>query len=206
MSGVWRKSASFLALAALIIVLAGAMGAGPRQDGSPPQPFFPEIYSGRVLVQGTPAPSRSELIACIDDCESVYQSAPVEIEEGGIYTVLEVDPGDERLLNRTVSFHLINEFGRIQALETTKFIGSLTDICLDRRGTCRVLDLNFADSVPGPAPIPTVTPSPTVTPTASLPVAGDPGVTAITKFVLAIGAVAAGAGILLLLVVRRRVQ
>ena len=206
MSGVWRKSASFLALTALTIVLAGAMGAGSRQDGSPPQPFFPELYSGLVLVQGVPAPADSELIACIDDCETVYRSAPVKTSESGNYAVLEVNPGDEGLLNRTVSFYLINEFGRIQALETTKFIGSLTNICLERKGTCRTLDLSFADPIPGPTPTPTVAPSPTVTPTASLPAPGDPGVTAIPKLALAIGAAAAAAGILLLLLARRRAQ
>ena len=200
MSGLWRKTTFLAAIAALTIVLAGAIGAGPRQEGSPPQPFIPEIYSGRVVVQGAPAPAGTELIACIDDCEGVYQSAPVRIAESGNYTLLEVDPEDERLLNRTVSFYLINDFGRIQALESTKFTGSLTNICLDRKGTCRTQDLSFADPMPEPTPIPTVTP------TASLPVAGDPGVTAIPKLALAIGAAAAAAGILLLLVMRRRVQ
>ena len=200
MSGVRRKTAFLAALAALTIVLAGAMGAGPRQDGGPPQPFLPEFYSGQVLVQGAPAPAGSELIACIDDCEGVYRSAPVNIAEGGNYTMLEVNPGDQGLLNRTVYFYLINEFGRIQAVETKKFTGSPTNICADRKGTCLTLDLNFADPIPEP------TPTPTVTPTVSLPVPGDPGVTEIPKMALAMGVAAAAAGILLLLVARRRVQ
>ena len=200
MSGMWRKTPYLAALAALTIILAGAMGAGPRQDGGPPQPFFPEFYSGQVLVQGAPAPAGSELIACIDKCESVYRSAPVKIAENGNYTMLEVNPEDQGLLNRTVYFYLINQFGRIQALETAKFTGSSTHICPDRRGACRTLDLSFADPIPEP------TPTPTVTPTASLPVPGDPRVTAIPKLALAIGAAAAAAGALLLLVVRRQVQ
>ena len=198
MSGVWRKTTFPAALAALTIVLAGTMGAGPRQDGGPPQPFLPEFYSGQVLVEGVPAPAGGYLIACIDDCESVYRSATVTIAESGIYTMLEVNPEDQRLLNRTVYFYLINEFGRIKALETAKFTGSLTYICPDRKGTCRTLDLSFADPIPAP------TPTPTVTPTASLPVPGDPGVTAIPKLALGMGAAAAAAGILLLLFVRRR--
>ena len=200
MSAVWRKTAFPATLAALTILLAGAMGAGPRQDGGPPQPFLPEYYSGQILVQGVPAPAGSELIACIDDCESVYRSAPVKTAESGIYTMLEVNPEDQGLLNRTIYFYLINKFGRIEALETSKFTGSTINICPDRRGACRTLDLSFADPIPAPAP------TPTVTPTASLPVPGDPGVTAIPKLALAIGAVAATAGILLLLVARCRVQ
>ena len=200
MSGVWRKTAFRAVLASLTIVLAGAIGAGPKQEGGPPQPFLPEFYSGQVLVQGAPAPAGSELFACIDDCEGVYRSAPVKVAESGSYTMLEVNPEDQGLLNRTVYFYLINEFGRIRALETTEFTGSLTGICPDRRGTCLTLDLSFADPIPAP------TPTPTITPTASLPVPGDPGVTVIPKLALAIGAAAAAAGVLLLLVARRRVQ
>ena len=200
MSGVWRKSPFWSALAALTIVLAGALGAGPRQDEGPPQPFLPEFYSGQVLVQGMSAPPGSELIACIDDCEGVYRSVPVMIAESGNYTFLEVNPEDQGLLNRTVYFYLINQFGRIQALETGKFTGITTNICPDRKGNCRTLDLSFAD------PIPVPTPTPTVTPTASLPVPGDPGVTAIPKLAMPLGVAAAAAGILLLLVVRRRVR
>ncbi|PKB80646.1 MAG: hypothetical protein BZY88_08340 [SAR202 cluster bacterium Io17-Chloro-G9] len=198
MSGVWRKIAIGAALATLTTVLAAAMGAGPRQDGGPPQPFFPEFYSGQVSVQGTPAPAGSELFACIDDCNSVYQSASVNIAESGNYSGLEVNPEDGALLNRTVYFYLINEFGRIQAQETGQFAGSPTNICPERSGSCLTMNLSFADPIPQP------TPTPTVTPTASLPVPGDPGVTVIPKLVLAIGAAAAAAGILLLLVVRRR--
>ena len=143
----------------------------------------------------------SELIACIDDCEGVYRSDSVTIAESGNYTNLGVTPEDHRLLNLTVYFYLINDFGLIQALETRKYTGSITNIfCRDRRGTCLTLDLSFADPIPAP------TPTPTVTPTASLPVPGDPGVTVIPKLALAIGATVAAAGILLLLLVRRRVQ
>ena len=200
MSGVLRKTTFLAALTALTIVLAGAMGAGPRQDGGHSQPFLPEFYSGQVLVQGAPAPAGSELFACIDDCEGVYRSDSVTIGESGSYTNLGVGPEDDRLLNLTVYFYLINEFGLIKALETSKFIGGTNNICPDRRGNCLALDLNFADAIPEPAP------TPTVTPTASLPVPGDPGVTTIPKLALAIGAVTAAAGVFMLLMVRRRVQ
>ena len=191
MSGVWRKTAFLAALAALTIVLASAMGAGPRQDVGPPQPFFNDIFFGHATVQGAPAPNGTTLVACIDDCDSVFQTAPVEIEEGGSYSNLRVDPADKRLVGHTVTFYLVNEYGRIRAAETADFKGVLQ---------IQALDLRFADPMPKP------TPTPTVTPTASLPVPGDPGVTTIPKLALAVGAAAAAAGILLLLVVRRRVQ
>lgn len=200
MSGVWRKTAFLVAVATMIIVLAGTLGAGPRQGGGPSLPFLPEFYSGQVLVQGAPAPAGSELFACIDDCESVYRSASVEVTESGNYAMLGVTPEDNQLLNRTVYFYLINDFGRIQALETSTFTGGTTSICADRAGNCLILNLSFADPIPQPIP------TPTVTPTASLPVPGDPGVTVIPKLALAIGGAAAAAGIFILLLVRRRVQ
>lgn len=200
MSGVWRKTAFLVAVATMIIVLAGTLGAGPRQGGGPSLPFLPEFYSGQVLVQGAPAPAGSELFACIDDCESFYRSASVEVTESGSYAMLGVTPEDDRLLNRTVYFYLTNDFGRIQALETSTFTGGTTSICADRAGNCLILNLSFADPIPQPIP------TPTVTPTASLPVPGDPGVTVIPKLALAIGGAAAAAGIFILLLVRRRVQ
>ena len=200
MSGVWRKTAFLVAVATMIIVLAGTLGAGPRQDGGPSLPFLPEFYSGQVLVQGAPAPAGSELFACIDDCESFYRSASVEVTESGSYAMLGVTPEDNQLLNRTVYFYLVNDFGRIQALETSTFTGGTTSICAYRAGNCLILNLIFADPIPQPIP------TPTVTPTASLPVPGDPGVTVIPKLALAIGGAAAAAGIFILLLVRRRVQ
>lgn len=203
MSGVWRKTAFPAALAVLTIVLAGAMGAGPNpQEEVPPRPFFPEHFSGHVSL---PDADGAQLVACVDDCRETFESAPVTVASGGSYSMLTVDPEDKGVLGHVITFYLVNRWGRIRAVETVNYDG-LFGICGGQVGACRTLDLSFADPVPAPTPTPTSTPIPTVTPTASLPVPGDPGVTAIPKLALAVGAAAAAAGILLLLLVRRRVQ
>ena len=136
------------------------MGAVPLQDERPPQPVFPEFISGTVTVQGSPAPAGAQLVACIDDCDTVYQSEPKTLAEGGRFERLELDPGDDSLINRDVTFYLVNEFGRIKAQEVRPFIGVL--------GRYRVA-LTFlnplpAPTAPPPSPTPTETPTPTDTP------------------------------------------
>ena len=197
MSGMWRKTAFLAALAALTIVLAGAMGAGPHpQEQVPPRAFFLELFSGHISLPGADG---AQLVACVDDCRETFESAPVTVGSGGAYSMLRVDPEDNGLLGHVITFYLVNQWGRIGAVETANYDG-LFGICGDQVGACRTLDLSFADPIPAP------TPTPTVTPTASLPVPGDPGVTVIPKLALAIGGAMAAAGILLLLVVRRRAQ
>ena len=191
MSAVRRKIAFLAAVSALALIMAGAMGAGPRQDGGPPQPFFYDLFSGRVTVQGAPAPTGTTLVACVDDCRTVFESPPVNLGEGGAYGELKVGPEDRSLVGHTISFFLVNQFGRIRAAETVDFKGVVEMYSLD---------LTFAD------PIPVPTPTPTVTPTASLPVPGDPNLTKVPKLALFVGGAAVAGGIFLLLVVRRRVQ
>jgi hypothetical protein len=136
-----------------------------------------------------------QLIACVADCATGFESQPVTVRPAGSYSSLEVNPSNENLIGRTVSFYLVNEFGRIKAVENWIFIG-IFDFY--------TVDLTFTDPMPVPTPTPTVTPIPTVTPTASLPVPGDPAVTAIPRLALIVGAIAVVCGTALLLMARRR--
>ena len=129
-----------------------------------------------------------QLYACIDNCE-VYLSAPVRISPGGMYNQLVVSPPDRALVGHLIFFYLANEFGRIQADEAVNFEGA-TQIFTQ--------NLSFKD----PIPFPTATP--TVTPTASLPVPGDPSITAIPRMALIIGGITLLAGMGLLLILRQR--
>ncbi|MEE3005957.1 MAG: hypothetical protein VX638_10970 [Chloroflexota bacterium] len=180
-----------LSVATLVLVLSLAMlislAASPLQD-NPPQPFGPDVFTGRVSVLNDPPPLGMLLFACIDDC-STYKSAVVGIKEEGAYSQLVVGPTDRALLGHTISFFLANEFGNIQAAETVDFVGA-TDYF--------TLDLHFEDSVPVP------TPTPSITPTASLPVPGDLTVTAMPRFALIVGAIAVVIGIGILMAARRR--
>ena len=185
-----RRKITFLAvMLALSFGVLATLGATPHQ-GKPPQPFGPDSFSGKVTVQDSPAPQGMELFACIDDC-GVFRSATVGIGPGGTYSQLVVNPLDRSLVGHPILFYLINVFGRIQAVEAADFQGATDGF---------TLDLSFDDPVPSP------TPTPTVTPTASLPVPGDPTVTAIPRVALVAGVAAALGGIVLLVVVRRRIN
>lgn len=197
-----RRDITFLAMVCSLVFGAfAAMGLVPQQGERPPQPFFPDFFSGGITLQGAPAPAGLTLVACIDDCAAVFQSQPVQVETGGRYSKLEVNPSDEALIGHAVSFYLVNQFGRIKAAETRKFVGAFNFY---------TVDLTFSQPLPVPTPTPTLTPTPTptpiptLTPTASLPVPGDPGVTTIPKVALAAGAAAVFVGGLLLLLARRR--
>ena len=185
---VVRKTFPFLALAlALNIAMLVTLAASPQQD-KPPQPFGPDAFSGRVVVQSSSPPLGMTLFACIDDC-LIYKSEVVGIKEGGAYSGLVVNPTDRSLVGHSIHFYLANDFGRIQALETVDFAAATDNF---------TLDLNFFDAIPVPTPLPTVTP------TASLPVPGDVAVTAIPRMALIVGAIAVVLGMGILMAARRR--
>ena len=214
-----------LCLGALVL-----LGASPAQRERPPQPFFPDFISGSVTLQGQPAPAGTVLVACIDDCESVYQSDPKTIGANGRYELLELAPEDEATIGRDVYFYLVNEHGRIQAVEVHRFVGvrDIYSIDLTFTGplptaplptpTPTALPLPIPTPTPPPTatPVPTATPTPTPTPTptatptplppptptAILPPVGDTTVSALPRLALIVGAAAVAAGILLLLAAR----
>ena len=191
-----RWEATFLLLAFAVMAIA-TVGAVPQQGERPPQPFFQDFYSGTVSLQGAPASAGTKLIGCVLDCVAGFESKAVALQTGGKYELLEVNPSDEALIGRPVSFYLVNEFGRIKARETAVFIGVFDFY---------VVDLTFNDPLPGPTPTPTVTPTMQPTPTAILPVPGDPAITAIPRLALIVGAAAVAAGAGLILLTRRSVE
>lgn len=177
----------------LITVLSFNLGATPRQE-KPPQPFGPDAFAGRVLVQGNAPPIGTLLFACIDTC-LIYKSTAVEIKSGGEYSDLVVSPTDRSLVGHSVRFYLANDVGRIQAAETVDFAAATDNF---------TLDLDFTDAIPVPTPAPTKTPRPTITPTASLPMPGDPVVTAIPRVALIVGAITLIVGTAVLIQARSR--
>jgi hypothetical protein len=196
---------------ALGVYLLNAMGAVPQQGAPPQQAFGPEYFAGSVFIQGEPAPVGTQLVACIDNCRQVYQSAILLVEESGKYSRLEVSPSDRSLVGHAITFYVVNEFGSIPAVESATFGGGLNPPF--------ILNLTFNDPLPTPpppptptpippptpTPKPTATPTPTATPmpTPSLPVTGDRTAARIPTLVLALGVVAVASGLLLLLMRRR---
>ncbi len=187
-----------LSTISLSVVAFSWLGAGPQQAERPPQPFFQDFFSGSVLLQGTPPPEGTLLIACIDGCDNGFESTPYILEADGIFDQLEVNPDNEALVGHLITFYLVNDFGRIQAVETRPYIGVFDFY---------VQNLTFVDSMPIPQPTPLPDPpSPTQKPTpmASLPVAGDPSLARIPKMALVAGIVIALSGGSLMFAARRR--
>lgn len=191
-----HKISCLVLVATLVVVAFSILGAVPNQIERPPQPFFQDFFSGSVTVQGSPAPAGTLLIACIDDCDAVFESEPYILNANGSFDQLEVNPKSENLVGHTITFYLVNEFGRIQANEQRPYIGVFDFY---------VQDLTFDASLPQPAPTPAPAPTAAPTPTASLPIAGDPSVTKLPKIALLTGSVAVVTGALLLLVARRKI-
>jgi hypothetical protein len=189
---VVRRFLAIIFLTSVLLLAAfSLLGAGPNQAERPPQPFFQDFFSGTVLLQGSPAPEGTLLIACIDGCEGSFESAPYSLKPDGVFDQLEVNPVSEDLIGHPITFYLVNEYGRIRAVEIRPYIGVFDFY---------VQDLTFVDPLPL-APVPDPTPRPT--PTASLPVAGDPAVAQLPKIALMAGAAAVLVGASLLLVSRR---
>jgi hypothetical protein len=179
---LWQKATTLVC-----VVLAGlagfsALAAGP-EPGVPPRPFFPDYFSGTVLVQGKAPPTGVQLLACVDDCDTVFASPAVPVGELGSFSGLAVGPKDEALVGHVVRFYLTNEYGRITASETVRFSGALE---------LRRLDLTFRHPLPGPATGP------------ALPAVGDWMVPVIPGLALAAGMALILAGGWLLVASQRR--
>ena len=185
----------------LLLIAFATLGVGPNQVERPPQPFFQDFFSGTVLVEGSPPPEGTLLVACIDGCDAGFESALYALKADGKFAQLEVNPDDETLVGRPITFYLLNEFGRVRAIETKAYIGVFNFY---------VQDLTFVEPMPvppptpaptptpRPTPTPTPTPTPRPTPTVSLPVAGEPALARLPKIALIAGAAAVmlGAGLL----------
>jgi len=189
-------SPTLLVWVVLVVVSFGVIGAVPSQNDRPPQPFFQDFFSGTVTIQGSPPPVGTRLIACIDDCHTGFESDPYILKLDGTFDQLEVNPKSEVLVGHTISFYLVNRFGRIKALEERPYIGVFDFY---------VQNLTFDEPMPAPSPTPTPVPTLLPTPTASLPIAGDPTVTVFPKLAVILGFCGVVSGGALLLVARRNV-
>ena len=175
----------------------GMLAMGPNQAERPPQPFFQDFFSGVVTLFGDAPPEGTLLVACIGSCDTGFKSEAYQLKPDGSFDQLEVDPKDETLVGHMITFHLVNPYGRISALETRPYVGVFDFY---------VQNLSFVDSLPLPNPTPRpIVPGPTLRPTpiAALPIAGDPGLARLPKFALATGTVVTLIGGGLVLVGRR---
>jgi len=195
------KTSGLILVVCVLVVSFTILGAGQSQIERPPQPFFQDFFSGSVTVQGTAPPAGTLLIACINSCDSDFESEPYSLKEGGVFDQLEVNPKNEMLVGHAITFYLVNEFGRIQANEKRPYIGVFDFYSQN---------LTFDGPLPKPAPTPVPTPNAPAastavpTPIASLPIAGDPSVTNLPRIALAAGGIAVAFGSVLLFAARRK--
>jgi len=195
------KTSGLILVVCVLVVSFTILGAGQSQIERPPQPFFQDFFSGSVTVQGTAPPAGTVLIACINSCDSDFESEPYSLKEGGVFDQLEVNPKNEMLVGHAITFYLVNEFGRIQANEKRPYIGVFDFYSQN---------LTFDGPLPKPAPTPVPTPNAPAastavpTPIASLPIAGDPSVTNLPRIALAAGGIAVAFGSVLLFAARRK--
>jgi hypothetical protein len=195
------KTSGLILVVCVLVVSFTILGAGQSQIERPPQPFFQDFFSGSVTVQGTAPPAGTLLIACINSCDSDFESEPYSLKEGGVFDQLEVNPKNEMLVGHAITFYLVNEFGRIQANEKRPYIGVFDFYSQN---------LTFDGPLPKPAPTPVPTPNAPAastavpTPIASLPIAGDPSVTNLPRIALATGGIAVAFGSVLLFAARRK--
>ena len=175
-----RRMSQTIAFIALITLTALALvGATPRQSGVPPLPYNADIFSGAIYLDGVPAPEGLQMVACVSTCDE-FQTQPVLTGPGGSYSVLAIHPENRSLRGAQITFHIVNQHGRIQAQEHVYFEGGFNS---------EILDLNFT----GPLPAPTPTPGPPVPPT--LPAVGDPILPLLPKLVMGGGVLALVGGV-----------
>ena len=152
-SSVVHRLKALAAFSSIGLIALFVLGAGPRQGGVPPQPYGANFFSGVITVQGQTPPAGIQIVGCVADCVQIFESQPVLTDADGNYVALELNPVDEELVGRIVTFYLVNEFGRIAASETRRFEGDFN---------IYDLDLTFTDPVPVFTPAPTASaPNPT---------------------------------------------
>ena len=189
-----------------VALMAVALGASLYQ------PSQPTLYKGFAFVAGQPAPDGLQIFARVRD----FQSPAATVTDGKYgfgFDPLVVGPATS-FVGGTITFHATFAFVEVQAAETDIFSGNLN--------AGKTLDLNFPElpviEEPTPTPTstatatppattvttPTATPVATPTPTPSLPIPGEPGVTVIPKVALSVGGLLLAAGVVTLVLLRRR--
>ena len=158
------------------------MGASPKQSEVPPQAFFADYFSGRVVLQGGVPPEGIVLVACIKDCET-FRSEEITLDIEGKFALMEVNPDDRFLRGDEILFYLANAHGKIQAEETIPFEGEYSIV---------EIVLHFNSELPKPMAPP------------ALPEVGDPLLALLPKVAIILGVMFVGTGGLLTLIGFRR--
>lgn len=128
-----------------LYVFVFGMGAMPKQESAPPQPFYADFYSGTITVQEKWPMSGIKMFACVLDCDR-FKTDKIDIQmDAGLYEGLKIDPTDKRLLYQEVTFYLDNGFGVVKANETSLMEGAFIR---------KVVDLTFDGSAPVLVPVP----------------------------------------------------
>ena len=166
------KVGLFLTFAVLAALLAFALVGGPgevqAQGGGQPPPG-PVVYSGTIMVGGSPAPDGLRVVTRLDNpVDGIYESLP-RVTEGGRYVNLIAGPTSTLYNYRLISFHIIAVDGTITGhLGPAGLTASETDTFIPGPNYKDDFALTFPAIPPAPTPTPepaTPTPTPVDTPT-----------------------------------------
>lgn len=148
LNDIFHRFKTLAVISSLGILALFLLGAAPHQGGVPPQPYGANFFSGLVKVQGEIPPVGTKIIGCVASCAEIFESEPALTDADGNYVALKLNPDDEGLVGRIITFYVVNEFGRTVANETRRFEGDFN---------IYPLDLAFAGPIPvytAPAVIP----------------------------------------------------
>ena len=100
------------------------MGASPKQESVPPQPFYADFYSGQLTVTEKWPSEGIRIYACVLDCDR-FKTTESEINvNSGKYSDLKIAPTDRKLLYQEVTFYISNGIGSVKANETSLMEGA----------------------------------------------------------------------------------
>ena len=190
----------FLAVVVFVygIALIGLVAATPAQQVPP---LHPDIFTGTATLDGVPLPEGSVIVACVgDDTEC----SPYTIK-GDIGSFAVSAQGLSTQLGDTVTFYIVNDYGRVAAAETSTYEGRLVN---------KSINLTFVGPLPTPPPTPTPPPPPTPVPTptplptapVTLPIPGEPLVPQLANVLMYGGIAVLVLGVASLIWARRRAQ
>ena len=103
-SNVAHRLKVLAAISGIGLIALFLLGATPRQGGVPPQPYGANFFSGVITVQGQIPTAGTKVVGCVANCGAVFESEPVLTDAGGNYVALQLNPDDEALVGRLVSF------------------------------------------------------------------------------------------------------
>ena len=176
------KRGLLVVLASVYVLSLGVLLAATSGQGAP----LPTVYSGKVTIDGKPAPEGLELYAKLNN----RRTGRAFVKADGTYSGLAVGALDETAANKEITFFAswdsVGGLPEVTATETDRY-----QLPSSGAPSSKVLNLTFPEVPSKVKPTPTPVPganTPTPTPTSIAPIPGDASVPTAAFVVLIAGA------------------